>query len=161
MLGGFESLLTSGNNVVDNENLLSLTDGVLLHLEKVLAVLLDVLGGDAGARQLALLADGGKGDAEAQGKAGAKEEAAGVEADNDVGLGVGESLGNLELEGVDEGGVCFGVGKERHDVDKVNAGDGEVGELAQVVAEGYLCTGELGGGGGGGGGLSSRGILGG
>lgn len=153
--------ITGSDNVINDENLLALTDGVLLHLEKVLAVLLDVLGGDAGTGELALLADGSKGDTEAESEAGAEEEATGVETDNDVGLLAGKGLGNLELEGVDEGGVGLGVGKERHDVDKVNAGDGEVGELAQVVAKGYLCTGELGGGGGGGGGLSSRGILGG
>lgn len=152
---------TGGNDVVDDENLLALFDGVLLHLEKVLAVLLDVLGGDARTGKLALLADSGKGDAEAQSEARAKEEAASIEADNDVGLDVGKVLEDLELESVDEGGMGFGVGEEWHDIDKVNAGDGKVRELAQVVAKNYLCTGELGGGGGGGGGLSSRGILGG
>lgn len=53
----------------------------------------------------------------------------------------------------------LGVGEEGHDIDKANSRDGEVGELAQRLAQAYLCTGELGGGGGGGGGLSSRGIL--
>lgn len=154
-------VITGSNNVVNNEDLLALTNGILLHLEKVLAVLLDVLDGDARTGKLALLADSGKGNTEAQSDAGAKEEATSIEADNDVGLVVGKGLDNFELEGVDEGCMSFRVGKERHDVDKVNAGNGEVREMAQVLTKNYLCTGELGGGGGGGGGLSSRGILGG
>lgn len=157
-----KGFLTSSDNVVDNQDLLALLDGILLHLEEILAVLLDVLGRDARAGELALLANSGKGHTEAQSQGGAKEEATGVKTNNDIGLARGgKGLGDLQLEGVEEGGVGLRVGKEGHDVDKVDAGDGEVGELAQVLAEDYLCTGELGGGGGGGGGLSSRGILGG
>lgn len=151
--------LTRRNDIVNNQDLLPLADGILLHLEQVLAVLLDVLGSDARARQLALLPDGSKADAEAQGQAGAEEEAAGVEANNDIGLVGAEGLGDLQLEGGQQRGVGVRVGEEGHDVDEVNPRDGEVGELAQRLAQAYLCTGELGGGGGGGGGLSSRGIL--
>jgi hypothetical protein len=161
-VGGGLGGTTSGNDVVNNQDVLTLGDGILLHLEEIGTVLLEVLGGDARSGQLALLADGSEADAEAQGQAGAEKEAAGVEADNDIGLGGtggGKGLGDLQDKGVKEGGVGDGIGEEGHDVDKVDAGDGEVLEVAEALAQAYLCTGELGGGGGGGGGLSSRGIL--
>lgn len=140
---------------------MTLLDSVLLHLEQILAILLDILGRDTRTGELALLTNSSKGDAQAQRKTGAKEEAAGVKANNDIGLVVlTKILEDLELEGGDEGGVGDGVGEEGHDVDKVNSGDGEVRELAEGFAQCYFSTGELGGGGGGGGGLSSRGILG-
>lgn len=150
---------TRRNDIVNNQDLLALANGILLHLEQILAVLLDVLGRDARAGQLALLAHGSKADAQAQRQARAKEEAAGIEADNDIGLVGAKGLRDLQLEGRQQRGVGFRVGEEGHDVDEVNSRDGEVGELAQRLAQAYLCTGELGGGGGGGGGLSSRGIL--
>lgn len=151
--------LTRRNDIVNNQHLLPLLDGILLHLEQVLAVLLDILGSDTRAGQLALLSHSGKGNAEAQSQTRAEEEATGVEADNDIGLAVAKGLGDLQLEGGQQGGMGIRVGEEGHDVDEVNPWDGEVGELAQRLAQAYLCTGELGGGGGGGGGLSSRGIL--
>lgn len=150
---------TRRNDIVNNQHLLALGDGIRLHLEQILAVLLDVLGRDAGAWQLALLSNRGKRNAEAQGQAGAEEEAAGIKANNDIGLAGAKGLGDLQLEGRQQRGMGLGVGEEGHDIDKVNSRDGEVGELAQRLAQAYLCTGELGGGGGGGGGLSSRGIL--
>lgn len=153
-----KSALTGSNNVVDNEDLLARLDSILLHLEQVLAVLLDIFSGGTGTGQLALLADGGEGDTETKGQAGAEEEATGIETDDDVGLSR-EGLGDLQLEGGDEGGVGSRVGEEGHDVDEVDAGNREVGEAAERLAQAYLCTGEFGGGGGGGGGLSSRGIL--
>jgi hypothetical protein len=148
---------TSGNDVVDHQDVLALLDGIILHLEKILAVLLDVLGGNAGTGQLALLANGSEGDAEAQGQTGAEEEAAGIQTDNDIGLGGGEGLGDLEGEGVEKSGVGDRIREEGHDIDKVDASDGEILEVAEVLAQNYLCTGELGGTGGGGGGLSVRG----
>lgn len=150
---------TRRNDIVNNQDPLSLADGICLHLEQILAVLLDVLGSDAGAWQLALLSHSGKRNAEAQGQARAEEEAAGIKANNDIGLVGAKGLGDLQLEGGQQRSMGLGVGEEGHDVDKVNSRDGEVGELAQRLAQAYLCTGELGGGGGGGGGLSSRGIL--
>lgn len=134
-------------------------DGILLHLEQVLAILLDILGSDARAGQLALLSHSSKANAEAQSQARAKEEATGIQADNDIGLVGAEGLRDLQLEGGQQRGMGVRVGEEGHDIDEVNPRDGEVGELAQRLAQAYLCTGELGGGGGGGGGLSSRGIL--
>lgn len=150
---------TRRNDIVNNQHLLALADGISLHLEQILAVLLDVLGRDAGAWQLALLSHSGKRNAEAQGQTGAEEKAAGIKANNDIGLVGAKGLGDLQLEGGQQRGMGLGVGEEGHDIDKVNSRDGEVGELAQRLAQAYLCTGELGGGGGGGGGLSSRGIL--
>lgn len=53
----------------------------------------------------------------------------------------------------------LGVEEEGHDINEVDALDGEVREPPESAIQGYLCTGEFGGGGGGGGGLSSLGIL--
>lgn len=72
------SWLTRGNDIVDNQDLLAFSHGILLDLEEILAILLDVFGGRARARELSLLPDGGKGKAEAESKAGAEEEATGV-----------------------------------------------------------------------------------
>jgi hypothetical protein len=51
--------------------------------------------------------------------------------------------------------------EERKDIDEINAGDGEIGELAESGTQAYLCTGEFGGTGGRGGGLGlwSRGMV--
>lgn len=154
-----KSALTSGNDIVDNQNLLTWLNGILLHLEEILAVFFDILGCNARAGELALLANSSEANTELQCKAGAKEKATGVKADDNIWSTSFEGLGNLEFEGRDESGVGCRVGEEGHDIDKVNAGDGEVREGAQVPTQLYLPTGELGGGGGGGGGLSSRGIL--
>lgn len=155
---------TSSNNVVYDEDLLSRLDGTLLHLEVVDAILLGVLGGNTGARQLALLADRHKASVQSESQAGAEQEAAGVQADDDIGLdgvvGVAK-VEELQLEGAEEGCVDGRVDEPWHDIQEVDAGDGEVGKAAQGLLEAYLCTGEFGGGGGGGGGLSSRGMLGG
>ena len=48
------------------------------------------------------------------------------------------------------------VGEEGQDVDELDTGDGEVGELAERGFEAYLLTGEFGGAGGMGGGLGLR-----
>lgn len=154
---------TGGDDVVDNKDLLSRADDTLLHLEVIGTVLLHVLCRDTGPGQLALLADGDEAGAKGQGQRRAEEKAAGVEADDDIGgddAGVGAEVLELELEGSQQGGVDLGVEEPGHNIEEVDAGDGEVGEAAEGVLEAYLCTGEFGGGGGGGGGLSSRGILG-
>lgn len=149
---------TRGNDIVNDEDLLALANGVFLHLEEIRAILLAVLGSDTGSRELALLANGGKGNAEAEGEARTEQEAAGIKADDNIRLGL-ERLGDLQLEGVDEGGMGGWVGEEGHNIDEVDTRNREVGEAAQRLAQAYLCTGEFGGTGGGGGGLSSRGIL--
>jgi hypothetical protein len=59
-------LLTSGNDVVDNQHLLSLLDCIGLHLEEIAAILLLVLGRLTGTRKLAPLPDRHKGSAQSQ-----------------------------------------------------------------------------------------------
>lgn len=149
--------LTCSNDIIHNQDLLAGLDGILLHLEEILTVLLLVRGGDAGTGELALLADGDEAGVQTQGERGAEEEAASVQADDDVGLEAG--LEDLQLEGAEEGVVGGGVLEDGQDVDEVDAGDGEVGEAAEGGEQAYLCAGEFGGTGGGGGGLSSRSIL--
>lgn len=157
------SVHTSSNDVVDDQHFLALLDDALLHLEVVGAVLLHVLGGDTRAGQLALLADGDEAGVEAQGHGWAEQEATGVEADDDVrgdGVAIAAEVLELKLQGAEQGGVDLGVEEPGHDVQEVDARDGEVGKAAEGLLQAYLCTGEFGGGGGGGGGLSSRGMVG-
>lgn len=148
--------LTSRDDVVDNQHLLPRLHGIGLHLEEVGAILLHVLGRLAGAWQLAPLADRHKGRAQPQGKGGPKEKAAGIEANNNVGLR-GEGLLDVQLERVDQGLKQGGVCEDGQDVLEQDAGGGEVGELAQGGLELYFKIGEFGGGGGTGGGESSLG----
>jgi hypothetical protein len=155
----FFGALTCSNDIVHNQDLLAGLDGVLLHLEEILAVLLLVGGGLARAGELALLADGHEAGAETKGEGGSEKETPSIQAYDDIGLLVLGELENLELEGAEQKLVDLGVLEERQDVDEDDAGDGEVVEGAQLLLERYLCTGEFGGTGGGGGGLSSRGIL--
>jgi hypothetical protein len=124
---------TSRDDVVDHEHLLARLHGVGLHLEEVAAVLLLVGSRLGGARQLALLADGRKAGAQSQRQAGAEQEAAGVQADHDVGLFV--LLRDVEHQGADEVFVQRRVGEEGHDVLEQDARAGEVGELAQRALE--------------------------
>lgn len=151
---------SSGNDVVHNQDPLAFLDGILLHFEIIFAVLLDVLRRDTGSGKLSLLSDGSKTKPESQGKTRAKEKATGIESNNYIRLVAGKGLCNLHLKGGQESSMGVRVGEQGHDINKVNAGDREVGKLAKIVAQAHLSTGELGGGGGGGGGLSSRGILG-
>lgn len=154
---------TCGNDIIYNENLLAGLDGAFLQLEVVGTVLLHELSGNTRARQLAPLPDRHEAGVELQGQRWAKQEAAGVKANNDIGLdgiAIGAKVQELKLEGVDQGCMGLGVEKPWHNIQEVDTGDGEVGEAAQGALKAYLCTGEFGGGGGGGGGLSSRGMIG-
>lgn len=151
--------LTCRNNVVHNQDLLAGLDGVLLHLEEILTVLLLVGGRHARARELALLADRHEAGTQTEGKRRTEEEAARIEANYNVGLDGRGEIENLEFKGAEELLMNLGVLEEGQDVDEVNALDGEVLEATELLEKGYLCTGEFGGTGGGGGGLSSRGIL--
>lgn len=78
--------LTRGNDIVNDEDLLALTNGVFLHLEEICAILLAIFGSDTGSRELALLANSGKWNTEAEGEAGAEEEAAGIKTNDNVRL---------------------------------------------------------------------------
>lgn len=152
--------LTSGNEVVNNQDGLSWGDGILLHLEEVLPVLLLVRGGNAWSWDLALLANWSKLAPESQGESWAEEEASSIKRNDNIWLGR-EAVENLELKGEEESLLEDWVGEEWEDVDKVNALDWEVWEVTESCVQSYLCTGEFGGTGGIGGGLgeASRGIL--
>jgi hypothetical protein len=132
-------LLTSGNDIVHNQDLLALANSILLHLEKILAVLLDVLGSNARSGKLALFANSGERNAEAKRKTRAEKETTGVEANDNVGLSR-ESLGDLEFEGINKGGMGGWVGEERHNIDEVDSRDREVGEAAQRLAQAYRAA---------------------
>ena len=105
------STLTSRNDVVDNQHLLPRLDRVGLHLEEIRAILLHVLGSLAGTWELTPLADRHEGRAEPQGQGGAEEEAAGIQANDDIGL-LGEGLLDVQLEGVDERLEQGGIGED-------------------------------------------------
>jgi hypothetical protein len=159
-----KSQLTSSNNVVHNDDLLTRLDRVLLHLEVVGAVLLLVALGHALAGELALLPDGHEARAEPERQSRAKEEAAALEADDNVDAalladGGVEGLCDLQLEGAHQVGEVGVVGEDGHDVLEEDARRGEVRELAQGGAQVYFKTGEFGGTGGIGGGESSLGAM--
>jgi hypothetical protein len=145
---------TGGDNVIDNDDLLARFDGVGLHLEKVLAVLLIVGLGFTWAGQLALLAHRHEAGAEAQGQARADQEAAGLKADDDIGLLAAVGFEEVQLQTAQEGLVEGRVGEDGEDILEENAGRREIGELTEGATQSYLKTGEFGGAGGSGGGLS-------
>jgi hypothetical protein len=139
---------TSSDNVVNDKDLLARLDGVSLHLEEVLAVLLLVANGLARTGKLALLAHGNEAGTETQGQAGTHQEATSLKADNDIGLlatVVGE---NVQLQGANEGLMQSVIGEDGHNILEQNSRRGEVRELAQGTAQLYLKTGEFGGAGG-------------
>lgn len=124
---------TCGDNVIYNKNFLSLLDCPLLHLEIVGAVLLHVLGGDARTGQLALLADRDKAGTKLQGEGWAEKKATGVETNNDIGLDgvvVTTKVQKLELQGVEQSGMGFGVEEPGHDIQEVDTGDRKIGKAA-------------------------------
>lgn len=151
-------MLTCSNDIVNNYHTLALLDGITLDLEKVLAILLLIGNRLRRTRQLALLANWDKGSAQPQRQAGTKQEASGIQTNDDLGLLVGAvGLDQMQFKGPHEQLMEFRVGEERKDVDEVDARRGEVGELAQGGAQLYFKTGEFGGGGGMGGGESCLG----
>jgi hypothetical protein len=146
--------LTGCDNVIDNDNLLARLDGVGLHLEKVLAVLLLVALGFTRTGQLALLANRDKASAKSQGQAGAEKEASSLQSNDNIGLLVTVCFEDVQFEATEEGFVQGRIGEDRKDILEENARRGEVGELAQSGAKSYFKTGEFGGAGGMGGGVS-------
>lgn len=121
---------TGGNDIVDDQHLLTGLDGIGLHLEEILAVLLLVGLGHAGTGQLALLAHGDEAGTQAQGQARAHQEAAGLETHDDIGLLAVVALEDLQFQGADESLVQRRVGEDREDILKQDAGGREVRELA-------------------------------
>lgn len=149
---------TSGHDVVDNKDSLTLGDGVALDLEEVGAVLLLVALSLELAGKLALLSDGNETSIETESKRRTKQETARLETDNDVGSLV-ELCANLELEGLDEVCVELWRGEDGHNVLEENALGGEIGVLSQGISQSYFKIGEFGGTGGRGGGLASFGAM--
>lgn len=146
--------LTGCDNVINNDNLLARLDGVGLHLEKVLAVLLLVALSLTRTGQLALLANRDKASAKSQGQAGAEKEASSLQSNDNIGLLVTVCFEDVQFEATEEGFVQGRIGEDRKDILEENARRGEVGELAQSGAQSYFKTGEFGGAGGMGGGVS-------
>lgn len=144
---------TRCNNIIDNQDFLALLHRVCLYLEKVLAILLLERLGLTRTRQLASLAHRDEASAQSQRKTRSKQEPAGIQADNDVGL-LMVRLENVQLKRSDEGFVEGRVGEERQDIFEDNAWFREIGELTKSSSKPYLKTGEFGGAGGMGGGVS-------
>lgn len=113
--------LTCGNDVVDNQYRLSGLDSVLLDVKVIPAVLLFKSGLSRRSRQLASFPNRRESDAQAKGETGTKEEAASVEAHDDIGNAATIGGDDLEFEGSNELFVPGVVGEERKDIDKVDA----------------------------------------
>lgn len=92
---------TSGHDVVNDENSLTLGDGVALDLEEIGAVLLLVALSLELAGKLALLSDGNETSIETESERGTEQETARLKTNNDVGNLV-ELCANLELESLDK-----------------------------------------------------------
>jgi hypothetical protein len=110
-------------------------------LKKVLAVLLLVPRRHALSRQLALLPHRRKAGAQPECQARPKQEAPGVQPDNDIGLLA--HLQDVQFECPYQGCVQFYVGEDGHDVFEEDARGGEVGELAERGLEAGLEVGEF------------------
>lgn len=145
---------TSGDNVIDHDNLLTRLDGIGLHLEEILAIFLIIGLSLAGSRQLALLAHRNEASTEAQSQAGADQKATSLQTNDDIGLLAAVALKDMQFQRADEGLVQGRVGEDRQDILEQDSRGREVRELAQGSAQSYFKTGEFGGAGGMGGGVS-------
>lgn len=148
---------TSSNNVINDEDLLAGLDGIGLHLEEILTVLLLVALGLTRTGELALLAHGNETSTQTKRQAGTHQEATGLEADNDIGLLATVVGDDVKFQGADQGLMQRRIGEDRKDILEQDSGRGEIRELAQGGAKSYLKTGEFGGAGGIGGGESDFG----
>lgn len=148
---------TSSNNVINDEDLLAGLDGIGLHLEEILTILLLVALGLARTGELALLAHGDEAGTQTQRQAGSHQEATGLKADNDIGLLATVVGDDVKFQGADQGLMQRGIGEDRQDILEQDSRRGEIRELAQGGAQCYLKTGEFGGAGGIGGGESDFG----
>lgn len=144
-------------DIVDNDNLLTRLDPILLYLEEIRAIFFLISGGLNWTGQLALLPNGDESRAESQREAWPEKKASGFEANDDIWLLTTITLGDVKLEGPHKGFVQAGIGEDREDVLEENSRRGEVWELAESAVKSYFKTGEFGGAGGGGGGESSLG----
>lgn len=128
------STTTSGNDVINNNNLLARLDRIGLHLKGVLAVFLLVNGADGLTGDLTLLADGDESGTKLQSKGGAKEEASGIKTNDDVDL----ALANAELKTIDQQLEGLGVLEDGEDILKQNSLGREIGVLAELATENGL-----------------------
>lgn len=152
--------LTGRNDIVNDEDPLSWSDGVLLHLKVIFTVLFRERGRLGGTGQFPGLAHRHETSTESQGQARAEQEATSVEADDDVGFRLLAVIAeDVQLQGSDQGLVQCRIGEDGQDVFEEDARRGEVRKLTDGVTQSYLKTGEFGGAGGSGGGES--GVLGG
>lgn len=123
--------LTCSNNVIHHQHVLSLLYSICLNLEVIRSILLFKAGLLSWTRKLSALSDGCKASSQFQGETGTKEKASGVQANNDIWLDAVERGENLEFESTNERlmeRVCCEEGKN---VNEIDAGDGEIGELAK------------------------------
>lgn len=127
---------TSGNDIIHDQHFLPRLHSIALDLEPIFTIFLLEAGLLGRAWQLATLPDGCKASVEPQGKTGTEQEASSIERDNDIGLDAAKGGEDLAFEGDEQRVVQVGRGKERQDIDKVDAGNGEVGEVAKGRVEG-------------------------
>lgn len=155
---GLWSDRTRRNDIVHHQHSLARLHSTRLHLEVVLAILLLIGLRLTWTGQLALLAHRDEAGTDSQGQAGAEEEASCLKTDNHIGfLVLAVGLDDVQLQASGQSLVQGGVREDGHDILEQDARGGEVGELAQRIAQSYFKTGEFGGAGGMGGGLSDLG----
>lgn len=156
--------LTSRNDVVDNDNPLSLLYSIGLQLEMIRPILLLIARRNRLTRQLALLPHRHKPSPKPQRQRRPKQEPSTLQPHHNIHLAFlshirAKHIRNLQLQRADQAVVQRVRGEQRHDVFEENALGREVWELAQTGSQAYFKTGEFGGTGGSGGGESSFGIL--
>jgi hypothetical protein len=123
--GGFHGA-ASGEEVVDENDALAGLDCVGVDLEGVRAVLEVVSDANGGARKLFGFTHRYEAGVEAVGEGGAEDEAAGLDAKDEVDFFIDVVL----REGIDELSKAHGILEERSDVVEEDAGFGEVGDGA-------------------------------
>ena len=148
-------VLTSSNNVIYHNHLLTRFDRVALHLKVVFPILFHVASSLRGTWELPLLPYGHKTSTKPQCQTRTEQETSCLKSDDHIWfviLAVG--IQDLYLECSDKVLVKVGVGKDGQDIFEEDAWRGKIGILPQCRMQSYLETGEFGGAGGGGGGVS-------
>src|SRR5581483_6546737 len=117
-----------GEQVVDDEHALAAAHGVGVHLEGIAAVLEVVGRAHRGRRQLARLAHGRKPGADAIRNGGAEDEAAALDADNELDALIAER----QHQRVDRKAKSLAILEERRDVVEEDAGFRKIGNVANL-----------------------------
>jgi hypothetical protein len=145
-------MLTGCNDIVYHKHLLSWLNRIGLNFEVVLAVLLLESGDLNGTRQLSSLPHRNEGGTQSQSKRRTKQEAARLQADNNLWLVVIPiGFQDVQIKATDESVVKFWILKDGKNVLEQDTRSREVFELPQSAAKHHLKTGEFGGAGGRGG----------